>query len=208
MIDWNEGIMSGSLFDFDNDGRLDVYWGGSDYPGQRGYLYRQDSTAHFVPVPIEQGIDHHRSHGSAVADFDRDGDLDIVVGHSTARCGDPGDPTPCYESQQVRFFENVIGQGGNHLSIRLTGTLANKAAIGARVTITAGGITQTREVGGGHGHFGAQDDLVVFFGMGDVCEADVTVRWPDAMGTTETHFLQANYRWEWVQGEYPVVAAP
>ncbi len=204
-IDWNEGIMSGSLFDFDNDGSLDVYWGGSDYPGQRGLLYRQDGPAHFAAVPIEDGIDHHRSHGSAVADFDHDGDLDIVVGHSTARCeGD--DMTPCYPTQQVRFFRNVIGQGGNHIAISLKGVTSNTAAIGARVTVTANGVTQTRDVDGGHGHFGAQDDLAVFFGLGDACEVDVTVRWPDAAHTTQTHHLQGNYRWTITEGGRAAVA--
>lgn len=201
-IDWNEGIMSGALFDFDNDGWLDVYWGGSDYPGQRGLLFHQNGLAHFEAVPLDQGIDHHRSHGSAVADFDRDGDLDIVVGHSRARC-DGDDMTPCYPTQQVRFFRNVVGQSGNHLSIHLEGTTANRAAIGARVTVTANGVTQTRDVDGGHGHFGAQNDLTVFFGLGDACEAEVTVRWPDGALTTETHTLQANVRWSIVQGSTP-----
>lgn len=208
MIDWNEGIMSGSLFDFDNDGNLDVYWGGSDYPGQRGFLYRQDAPAHFVPVPVDLGIDHHRSHGSAVADFDRDGDLDIVVGHSRARC-DGDDITPCYPTQQVRFFRNVIGQGGNHLAISLKGVVSNKAAIGARVTVTtANGVTMIRDVDGGHGHFGAQDDLTLFFGLGDACEADVTVRWADLAHTEQTHHLQGNYRWTITEGGRATVATP
>ena len=206
-IAWNEGIMSGSVFDFDNDGWADIYFGNSDYPGDHGLLFRQDSPGHFVPVPVAQGIDHHRSHGSVVADFDHDGDLDIVVGHSRSRCNqDPNDDSECYATQQVRFFENVLGDKGNFITVRLAGAAGtNRAAIGARVTVTAGGVTQTRDVEGGHGHYGAQDDLALLFGLGAACEADVTIRWPNAELTTETVHLPAGYRFIIEQGKPPVV---
>ena len=206
-IAWNEGIMSGSVFDFDNDGWADIYFGNSDYPGDHGLLFHQDTPAHFEAVPLSLGIDHHRSHGSAVADFDHDGDLDIVVGHSFARCHqDPNDDSECYATQQVRFFENVLGQSGNFITVRLVGGAGtNRAAIGARVTVTAGGVTQTRDVEGGHGHYGAQDDLALLFGLGEACEAEVTIRWPNADLTTETLQLPAGYRFIVEQGQAPVV---
>lgn len=204
---WDEGIMTSSVFDFDNDGWADIYFGNSDYPGAHGLLFRQDSPNHFVPVPISLGIDHHRSHGSAVADFDRDGDLDIVVGHSLARCdAGPSDESPCYDTMQVRFFENVLGQAGNFLTVRLVGAPGtNRAAIGARVTVVAGGVTQTKDVEGGHGHYGAQDDLALLFGLGDACEADVTIRWPNAELTTETVHLPAGHHFVIEQGKPPTV---
>ncbi len=201
---WDEGIMSGSLFDFDNDGRLDLYWGNSDYPGTVGLLFHQVSADKFEAVPTTDGIDHHRSHGSAVADFDHDGDLDIVVGHSFARCD-----ADCYPTQQIRFFENVTGQSGNFLELALTGGPGtNRAAIGARVTVKAGGVTQIRDVDGGHGHYGAQDDLVVHFGLGSACEAEVTIRWPDKSLTTQTLTLPAGYRFAITQGQDPQVVFP
>ncbi|MFO0592466.1 MAG: VCBS repeat-containing protein, partial [Polyangiaceae bacterium] len=184
-VDWNDGIMTGSAFDFDNDGWYDVYLGASDYPGNHGLLFHQDGPAHFEPVPIDLGIDHHRSHGSAVADFDRDGDLDIVVGHSRARC-DAGSPDDCYPTMQVRLFENVLGDKGHHLQMTLTGGAGtNRSAIGARITVKSGDITMIRDVEGGHGHYGCQDDLTVTFGMAETCAAEVTVRWPDAALTTQ-----------------------
>lgn len=197
---WNEGIMSGAIFDFDGDGWHDLYFGMSDYPGNHGVLYHQDSALQFTEVPRTEGIDHHRSHGIAVADFDRDGDLDVIVGHSRARCGAPDD---CYETMQVRLFENQLG--ANFVSLRLEGIAANRSAIGARVAVTAGGFTQTHDVEGGHGHYGAQDDFVQHFGLGTACEADVTIRWPDASLSTQSFHVVAGHRYRVRQGEAPVL---
>jgi hypothetical protein len=204
---WDEGIMTAAAFDFDLDGWLDVWFGGSDYPGNHGMLFHQESARRFREVPIDQGIDHHRSHGVAIADFDRDGDLDVVLGHSHARCGPPDD---CYPTQQVRFFENLASERGNWVQIRLVGDgqSANTSAIGARIRVIANGITQTREVGGGHGLYGAQDDLVQTFGLGTACEAQVTVRWPDAAGTTDTFRVSAGHRFVVRRGERPRLDEP
>ncbi len=194
---WDEGIMTGSVFDFDNDGWPDIYWGNSDYPGNRGLLYHQVSARKFEAVPITDGIDHLRSHGSTVADFDHDGDLDIVVGHSPARCD-----KDCYPTQQARLFSNQMG--GNFVSLRLIGGAGtNRMAIGARVTIEANGIKQTRDVGGGFGHYGQGDDFAVQVGLGAACTAKVTVRWPDAALTQQSFDLPAGYRFVVKQGQAP-----
>lgn len=201
---WDEGHMTNAVFDFDNDGWPDVYIGASDYPGNHGLLFHQDSPLSFSEVPRADGVDHNRSHGVVFADFDRDGDLDLIVGHSRARCGMTGE---CYETSQVRFFENLAGDGGNFIQLRLEGGEGtNRSAIGARVRVTAGGVTQTQEVGGGHGHFGTQNDLVLHFGLGAACEAEVEVRWPDASLTTETFTLPAGHRFDVLQGQAPTAA--
>jgi len=167
-------------------------------------LYRQTEPLRFVAVPEGHGIDQLRSHGSVAADFDHDGDLDLIVGQSPARCYDD-----CYDPQHPRFFENV-SDAGNFLQLELVGGAGtNRAAIGARITIDAGGIVQTREVGGGDGQYGDQTDLVQHVGLGEACEAEVTVRWPDAALTTETFTLGGGYRWRIEQGEQPeIVEAP
>jgi hypothetical protein len=203
-IDWNEGDMTGAAeLDFDNDGWADLYIGSSDYPLTKGLLYHQEEPRRFVQVPFAEGIDQNRSHGIAVADFDRDGDVDVVVGHSGARCS-AGD---CYETRVPRLFENVLGQGGNWVQLAFEGGAGtNRAAIGARVQVTSEeGVSQTREIGGGHGHYGAQHDLTLHFGLGASCRATVTVRWPDAALTAQTFEVVSGYRFRVVQGSPPEV---
>jgi hypothetical protein len=200
---WDEGHMTNALFDFDNDGWLDIYQGGSDYPGNRGRLYRQKAPLQFEELATGDFFSHYRSHGVAVADFDRDGDLDIVVGHSLARCD-----SECQPTDNVRMFENTQGQLGNWLELTLSapsGSRINGSAIGARIEITTDATTQTREVGGGYGHYGAQDDMTIHVGLGRACTATVKIRWPDAALTTETYTLPAGYRFNVEQGQTPSV---
>jgi hypothetical protein len=197
---WDEGHMTLTTLDFDNDGRRDVYVGASDYAGNRGLLFHQRDTLQFEPVSTNDGFEHNRSHGVVTADFDRDGDLDLIVGHSRARC-DANMPNDCYPTAQVRAFENVYGDAGNWLQLRLEGVTANRAAIGARVSVSAGGMTQTQEIGGGFGHYGAQDDLVLHFGLADACAAEVEIRWPDASLTVQQLTLPGGHRYAITQGE-------
>lgn len=197
--DWNDGDMTAAVFDYDNDGWPDVWIGTSDYPGARGHLYRQIEKGRFVEVAPADGIDSKAAHGVAVADFDGDGDLDIVVGHSRARCEDQ-----CYETSNVRYFENLAGAAGNWVHLQLEGGEgSNRAAIGARVEVTAGGVTRTQEISGGHGHYGIQHDLVAHFGLGESCAAEVRVIWPDAARTEQLFTVQAGYRYRVVQGQMP-----
>lgn len=184
-IDWNAGDMTGAMFDFDNDGRLDVLIASSDYPYTRAFLYHQKTDGKFEEVPVDVGIDHPHAHGVAVADYDLDGDLDVVLGHSTARCS--SSPEECYPTQEVHVFRNDLGQNGNWLRVNLVGGEgSNRAAIGAVVKVVTGDVTQMREVGGGHGHVGMQHEMTQHFGLGDACNAEkVIVRWPDSAGTVE-----------------------
>ena len=156
IVDWNEGDITAAVIDFNNDGLLDILIGSTDYPGTRALLYEQVSPRAFEAVPIETGIDHTRSHGVAVADFDHDGDLDLVLGHSSGRCDED-----CYDSFHVRLYENQMVTSGAWLQLNLEGAEgSNRSAIGARIEVTANGVTQSRQLGGGHGHYGMQDSMV------------------------------------------------
>jgi hypothetical protein len=203
---WDEGHMTQVVFDFDNDGLLDIYQGDSDYPTTRGHLYHQvkDKTRPllFEEVPISDWLQHNRSHGVVAADFDRDGDLDLVVGHSRARCGSTGE---CYADSRPRLFENVIGNKNAWIQLKLQGDgkTANKAAIGAQVKVAACGMVQTQQVNGGYGHFSTQNDLVLHFGAGDAARVGVTVRWPDKSQTVQTFSLATRKRYQIVQGQQP-----
>lgn len=101
-------------------------------------------------------------------DVDNDGDRDLLV---TNNGGAP------------QLLRNGNSRG-NALVVRLVGVRSNRDAIGARVTVTAGGRTQVREVKSGSSYLG-QNDLRAHFGLGDLARVDrVQIRWP--AGTTET----------------------
>jgi hypothetical protein len=75
----------------------------------------------------------------------------------------------------------------NWVELVLEGTTTNRDAIGARVTLEAGGVSQMRDVrgGGGNGNGNVQSTRVVHFGLGSESAIDsLTVRWVG--GATET----------------------
>lgn len=199
--DWNDGDLDVAMFDFDNDGKKDVYLGSSDYPETYGTLWQQQADGSLADITDAAGVRHYHAHGFAVVDIDRDGDLDLVVTTSPARCtGDPkcGDTT-------VRVYRNDVGSTRNFTQVLLHGLGAGKAnasAIGARVSITAGGVTQVQEVGGGFGVSSTQNDFWLTFGLGGTCAIDkIEVRWPDASASTQTFMnVVSNYRVEITQG--------
>jgi hypothetical protein len=155
---WNEGDLYAAFFDFDNDGWKDIVLGSSDYEDTHVWLWRQTSAGQFEDVSDATGLNQPWPAGLAIADFDRDGDLDFVTGSSTARSGTP------WTSRELHFYENTAPVGN---WVRVEGL-----PIGTRVDVTAGGITQTQEVSGGYGLSGIQNDLALHFGLGDACLID------------------------------------
>lgn len=190
---WDEGHTHSLVFDFDNDGWPDIYWAALNYDdtGNRGRLYHQVAPDLFEQVDVEDFFDHHGIEGAGQGDFDRDGDIDVLMGHG---------------SEGVRLAVNQLGATTNFVQLLVEGgDGSNAGAIGARVSVTADGVTQTQEVEGGHGHYGSQLDRALHFGLGDACEAEVTVRWPDATLTEETFTVPAGYRLRIRHGEAPEV---
>jgi hypothetical protein len=182
--DWNEGGIMSANADLDLDGYDDIVVAASDYPGNWSMLFRQnpDAPGTFKEIGKDVGLQHICTNGLAIADFDRDGDLDVVVGSSTAR-----DCAKSYPGgNEVHFYENKINDAAEKhgfLQIELEGKGsggANKTGIGARVKVVNGGKVQSKQLLGGYGHFGIQHDTVLSFGLGATCEPTaIEVRWPN-----------------------------
>jgi hypothetical protein len=108
--------------------------------------------------------------GLAYGDFDRDGDLDLLI---TCNHG----PAYLYRNDQLA--------GNRTLRIRLVGTKSNRDAIGATVRIFHGGGSQSRLVKGGSSYL-SQSELPVTFGVGKRDKIDrLVIVWPS--GRTEEY---------------------
>jgi hypothetical protein len=103
--------------------------------------------------------------GAAFGDVNNDGNVDVLL----LNVGEP--PTLLLNH----------GVPGNHrVMFRLVGTKSNRAAIGARVTVQAGKLTQFNEVRGGSSYL-SQNDLRLHFGLGQETKIDtVQVQWPNS----------------------------
>jgi hypothetical protein len=74
-----------------------------------------------------------------------------------------------------------LSQPRSWLSVRPIGVTSNRTAIGARVRVTAAGVTQVQEVRGG-GSYYAQNDLRPHFGLGSATKVDrLEIRWPNGL---------------------------
>ena len=107
--------------------------------------------------------------GAAYADIDADGDLDIVV---------------VQNGHEAKLFRNDQQTGHHWLRVRLEGSPGNRDAIGARVELTAGGITQRRLVMPSRSYL-SQVELPVTFGLGENPSVDsLLVTWPNGESQT------------------------
>lgn len=168
----------GGFFDSDNDGWLDIFIAnGHVYPEveqaepkvrykQINQLFRNDGKGLFVEVTKTAGDGFripYAARGAAFADFDNDGDIDIVVANNN-------DPP--------LLLRNSGGTGNHFLNFRLIGSKSNRDATGARIKVRAGGLTQVREISAGGSYF-SHSDLRAHFGIGSNTSAEsVEVVWP------------------------------
>ena len=167
------------LFDYDNDGWLDLFVANGHvypqiegaFPGaqyrQRKLLYRNSRDGTFTEVAAQAGAalsERRSSRGAAFGDYDEDGDIDIVVND--------------LDGPPMLLRNDGGSKAGHWISLRLVGTKSNRNAIGARVTLTAGGLTQIDEVRGGDSYL-SHSDRRLHFGLGTATKIDsVTIRWP------------------------------
>ena len=136
-------------------------------------LFLNDGKGHFRDVAREIGTGFAAprvGRGLAYGDFDRDGDLDLLI---TTNNG------PAY------LLRNDQVAGNRSIRFRLVGTKSNRDAIGARVRIYHDGIVQSRMVKTGSSYL-SQSELPVTFGVGKRDKIDrVVIDWPS--GATEEH---------------------
>ena len=174
--------------DYDNDGDLDLFLSNRL---EADRLFRNDGTA-FVDATTSVLADTGAGSGAAFADFDGDGAIDLYASNN---------------GEANHLYRNDYTAGRHWLAIDLIGGASNRAAIGARVRVVAGGYSQIREVCGGEG-FSSQGSLTSEFGLGTATIADtVEIRWPS--GAVDRHTaVAADQRVTYLEGALTEVAGP
>ena len=133
-------------------------------------LFRNEGNDIFTEIAAAAGVEDYRrdGRGIAVADYDNDGDLDMYVTN---------------QGNKAVLYRNDIGNKNNWLLLKLIGTKSNRDAIGARIKVTVGDLSQIREVDPGNG-YSSQSDRRVHFGLGQEEKIDqIEIRWPS--GSTQ-----------------------
>ena len=147
--------------------RSDATWSG--YELNVFYANNRDGT--FSEVSAAVGLDFpDDSRAFVLADLDHDGRLEIILKNRNA--------------PQLRILRNTMKDLGNAIVFRLRGTKSNRDAIGASITVEAGGRRQTKFLQAGSG-FLSQHTKELFFGVG-TAEGNIraTIRWPSGFSQT------------------------
>lgn len=193
-IDWTEeaGVRQGywgwasCAADFNNDGLLDIFHvNGMDEPGTNAYLedpsrlFINNGDGSFTEYAEPLGlVDNRSGRGVTCFDGDQDGDVDIVMSNS---------------GSTARLFRNDGGNQLNYLNVELGGGAPNTRAVGARIYLSVGGITQLREIHNGSNYV-SQNPAEQHFGLNDATLIDtVRVVWPDGSETSRSN-VGANQR--------------
>ena len=172
-VKWGTGLV-----DVDQDGWKDIVTAnGHVYPHLRSaagpetyeqpalsvYLNNRDGT--FRDASAEAGPDAAKrvlGRGTAFADLDNDGDVDVVVA--------------CLDGKPLVLRNDSAA--GHWLMFRTVGRKSNRDGIGARITVRTGALSQVREVKRTLSIYSASDPRA-HFGLGEAAKADlVRVQWP------------------------------
>jgi len=178
------------FFDYDHDGRRDLF-------AANGHVYPEidgvDGESYAQPLQLFRNVGEGRfreasgqagfakdfrvaARGGAYCDYDNDGDLDIAVSRIDGR---------------PLLLRNEGGNRRNWLQLKLVGEESNRDAVGAKVEVAAGGLTQYDHVRAGGSYLSAHD-LRLHFGLGPAEEVErVVIRWPSGRRDT-VEALEAN----------------
>ncbi len=179
------------FFDFDLDGWPDIFAANGHIDEEVGrvqpriayrespLLFRNAGGGRFQDVSRSVGADFARpmvARGAAYADYDRDGDLDILISTNNG---------------PARLLRNDGGNRNHWLSLKLVGTRSNRDAIGAVVRLESASGRQTQTVHSGSSYC-SQSDLTLTFGLGrDPDATAIEIAWPSG-ATQRVSPLAAN----------------
>ncbi len=180
-VQQNENSVGSAFGDLDNDGDLDLIVTNAFVNGQllANRMYRNNGSGSFTRV--DTGIianDLGWSYGVAFGDYDRDGDLDVAM-------------ASCYgESLQKNALYRNEGNSNAWLTVKLTGTVSNRSAIGATVkakaTIDGKQVWQLRQVSGQSGYCGQTLESHFGFGAATVIDS-LVVKFPSGKTVVQTN---------------------
>jgi hypothetical protein len=172
-LGWGVGFL-----DLDNDGWPDLFLvNGHVYPEvdslkaeaaykQPKVVYRNLHNGRFADISAQLGAPVttvKASRGAAFADFDNDGDIDVVVNN-------------IHDTPDLFRLDQTAGH--HWITVKLVGTRSNRSAIGSLVRVITADGEQRQEVRGG-GSYYSQNDLRLQFGLGEAKTVErVIVRWP------------------------------
>lgn len=165
---------AGVFVDIDNDADEDFYLTNGWIPGspaadQRNQLYVRDDETLWLVEESRPSRFAGNSRSAVSADFDRDGDLDLLV-------------TNFQDGPTLLDNRLAKSDATNWIRLRLEHDAPNVDAVGATIEVTTGEKKQVRNVSCGEGYLGQRAPSFLF-GLGKEKTADVRIRWPD--GTTE-----------------------
>ena len=200
------------FFDVDNDGWLDLFVAnGHVYPQmdlvkggvpyrQPVLLFRNHRDRTFDDITALSGLDKlplESRRGAAFGDVNNDGKIDILI----LNVGQP--PT---------LLINRTPDAGHAVLFKLIGTKSNKAAIGTRVTVKSGDLSQFDEVRGGSSYL-SQNDLRLHFGFGQRTSIDsVEISWPsgkkESLKDLAADFIYTIVEGEGVKQKAPLASSP
>lgn len=141
------------------------------------YIYQNKGDIHFEKKTKDWNFDAPvNSNGAAFADFDNDGDLDLVVNNM----------------EETSFImENTLQSKNNYIRFKLEGEGGNTSSIGAKIKITTGDEIQYQELNVARGYESSVEGIV-HFGLGGYGKVDlVEVVWPNGKIVSKTN-LDAN----------------